>query len=100
VKEVLFQKDAKAELAEAVDFYEQRRAGLGLEFQDEVEAAVKLIRQHPHRFGIYQQSQFRKCVMQRFPYLVFYWEREDAIWIMAVAHAKRKPGYWLGRQVD
>jgi hypothetical protein len=39
----------------------------------------------------------RALVGPRFPYSVVYLEDEDEIWVLAVAHAKRRPGYWRGR---
>jgi tRNA (Thr-GGU) A37 N-methylase len=38
------------------------------------------------------------CVLSReFPYSVVYLEQLDCVWIVAVMHAKRKPGYWRER---
>jgi toxin ParE1/3/4 len=39
----------------------------------------------------------RRLALRRFPYLLVYKETEDALRIVAVAHGKRKPGYWASR---
>lgn len=40
---------------------------------------------------------FRKHVLRRFPFVVFLKATEEAVEIVAVAHEKRRPGYWLDR---
>jgi toxin ParE1/3/4 len=97
VKPVIFHKDAEDELRAAVDYYERQRGGLGLDLQSEVENAVRTIQQNPQLWPQYKATDYRKCNLQRFPFTIFYLELVDHIWIAAVAHQKRKPGYWRGR---
>lgn len=51
----------------------------------------------PHAWSRWQDTRYRRVVLDRFPYLLFYEERGDTIEFVAVAHASRKPGYWLSR---
>ena len=39
----------------------------------------------------------RRFVMQRFPFSVVYLDDPELVTIVAVAHSKRKPGYWKDR---
>lgn len=48
----------------------------------------------------YPDGERLQFVMRRFPYVIFYEEFHATISIYAIAHAKRKPGYWLGRLKD
>jgi toxin ParE1/3/4 len=97
VKSVLFHPDAAEELDDAMAYYESRRTGLGLSFQAEVEHVVKLIQQNPKSGTVYRNTAYRLCSIKRFPYAVYYLELDQHIWIAAVAHQKRKPGYWSPR---
>jgi toxin ParE1/3/4 len=97
VKPVVFHRAARAELDEAVGYYEEQCGGLGLDLQDKIEHAVAMIQRHPQTWPHHGRTKFRKYLLERFPYVVFYWDRPDAIWIMAVAHAKRRPNYWANR---
>ncbi len=45
----------------------------------------------------YKNTDYRKCVIQRFPYVMYYMDLDAVIWIAAIAHAKRRPGYWMSR---
>ncbi|MBM4024158.1 MAG: type II toxin-antitoxin system RelE/ParE family toxin [Planctomycetes bacterium] len=93
---VVILHEAEVELWEAVTFYENRCAGLGLDFEREIKAAVELIQQSPDRWPI-RKDGTRRCLLRRFPYLVVYVHHNDQVWVIAFAHCSRRPGYWSGR---
>jgi plasmid stabilization system protein ParE len=97
VKPALFHSEARAEVREAAAYYAGKRRGLGKEFRAEVEAAVERIRKNPKAFTPYGNEGLRKCVLDRFPYNIYFQELDDAIWVAAVAHQRRQPDYWAGR---
>jgi hypothetical protein len=33
-------------------------------------------------------------VLDRFPYVIFFAQERDHVLVVAIAHAKRRPGYW------
>jgi plasmid stabilization system protein ParE len=89
---------ARNELAEAVDWYESRSPGLGIEFVGAVDVALHAIGEQPERFPVWGANRrYRFLVLDRFPYLVFFHLREQGAEVVAIAHAKRRPGYWVGR---
>lgn len=100
MKPVIFHAGAELDLRAAAAYYERERKGLGRELREEVEAAVGRIRRSPRLFPRHDQFGTRKCLVRRFPYTIFFVELEDQIWIAAVAHQKREPGYWSGRRPD
>jgi toxin ParE1/3/4 len=90
---------AQAELDAAVDWYEARVEGLGLRFLLLVDQALREIQASPVTSPRWERdARFRKFVMQRFPYHVFYRELADRIDVIAIAHGAREPGYWLKRK--
>jgi len=98
VKPVIVHSQAKTELDHAISYYESRMTGLGLEFHAKVEQAFQKIQLNPQTWPRHSDPRFRKYVLERFPYLIFYMEQPAAIWIVAVAHAKRHPQYWRARR--
>lgn len=94
---VRFLDAAEKELWQERRYYNQRVAGLGDEFVAEVQAAVELIAERPEAFGIYGKSEVRVCPLQRFPFNLFYLPVGDDIYLVAVAHQRRRPGYWKSR---
>ena len=90
---------ASEELAAAARWYEERRGGLGLDFLDAVAAAVELIDEHPEiGTPVGDDPRTRRLLVTRFPFEVAYRLRADEIVIVAIAHLKRRPGYWRGRE--
>jgi plasmid stabilization system protein ParE len=89
---------AAEEFTEAVRWYEQRRRGLGAEFFDAVCAAIALIETRPE-IGTRDSSNAmtRRLLLPKFPYQVVYHLTSTEIVIVAIAHLKRRPGYWKRR---
>lgn len=90
--------EAETEIQEAMRWYEHRRPGLGEEFFGTVERAMQRAAEAPLRWRTWpDETRFRRVVAGRFPYLLFYGVRGDTIEVVAIAHAKREPGYWRER---
>jgi plasmid stabilization system protein ParE len=90
--------EAEEELAAAAEWYESKRAGLGVELVAIVDRAFDAIQEAPFSYAQWRADRpYRRVILTRFPYVVFFRIDGDTIEIMAVAHAKRRPGYWLDR---
>ena len=89
---------ASDEFTEAVRWYEVRRPGLGAEFFNAVASTVSLIEANPEiGTTISMDGLTRRVLVARFPYQVVYRLRPTEIVIAAIAHLKRRPGYWQHR---
>jgi plasmid stabilization system protein ParE len=88
--------EALEEIQEAITYYESERPSLGSEFAVELARTVDRIRARPDAWQPLGRSA-RRCRMQRFPFGVVYFVREDQIVIVAVMHLHRRPGYWRDR---
>lgn len=97
MKPIEFHPDAAEEARSAVDRYESIRPGLGADFQAELSAALGRIRGNPQLYAA-ESGSIRVCPLHRFPYSVFYEELDDRIWVAAVGHNRRRPGYWARRR--
>jgi plasmid stabilization system protein ParE len=94
-------EEAAVEMAEAASWYEQHRVGLGLEFLAAVDAAVARIAENPRigsRTPGVDDEDIRRVFIRRFPYHVVYIELPDRLQVLAVAHDRRRPAYWVGRR--
>lgn len=87
---------AAKEAEEAAAWYAESDPRVALRFAEELDAALSRIAEAPHRWPSYI-GEARRVRLTRFPFLVAYREEPDRILIVAVAHAKRKPGYWRER---
>ena len=94
--EVLFETAAFHELSEAADFYDLEQLGLGTAFLDAVQEALLSVADNPEAFPI-ELGETRKRVVGRFPYSILYWFDSTVVHVLAIAHHRRRPGYWGDR---
>lgn len=93
---LIYHPDAEAELIEAVRYYERRVTGLGAQFLDAADRAVRAIEEAPERWPI-TEADIRHYLMPRFPYAIYYRMQSDQLRILAFKHHSRHPDYWRYR---
>jgi hypothetical protein len=95
--------EAFQEAVSAALWYDEQRAGLGDEFYDEVLSAIEAVGRSPFRYPPYEafatDPPFRRAPVKRFPYHVIYQSSAEASapLVVAITHAKQRPGYWADR---
>jgi len=67
-----------------------------VQFSLELDEAVEWIVESPHRFAPIEDN-IRRALLQSYPYAVIYREADKEVLILAIAHGKRRPGYWRKR---
>lgn len=87
---------ARQEFDEAFIYFEQRKPGLGDEFRSAIKAQILKIKHHPDAWPLIRPG-IRKCLGRKFPYDVIYQKIDTGILILALAHKKRRPLYWVDR---
>jgi hypothetical protein len=97
VKPIDFYPAAAEEARKAADHYEGEQRGLGDDFRVELSAALTRIQENPQLYAVVARG-IRLCPLHRFSYSVFYEELEDRIWVAAIGHHSRRPGYWSRRR--
>ena len=97
MKPIEFHPEARIEFDEAMKYIESQRKGYGKRLREAVNAALSRIRRNPELYARYGESDARECIIERFHYAVYYVDLNDRIWIAAVAHGSRRPGYWRNR---
>ncbi|MGC1275578.1 MAG: type II toxin-antitoxin system RelE/ParE family toxin [Planctomycetaceae bacterium] len=95
---VHFHRLAARELRTAHAWYRERDVDTAARFLVGVRAAVERIEQDPDSLP-FERRHYRRIRVRRFPYrLIFERDRPDSILVIAVAHARRRPGYWSRRK--
>ena len=96
--------DALDEYRAAAQWYEARRPGLGDVFMDAVDAAIDSILDPSITWGIYHEREQVPQIYSRsitgFPFDILYLRIDDEVYVVAYAHERRRPGYWLQRLRD
>lgn len=91
-----FLKPAEAEVEEAVAYFDEQREGLGERFEEALSDAVAFVAERPLS-GKGISKLVRKFRVRTFSYNLIYAVDADEIVIIAVAHHRRRPGYWRNR---
>lgn len=98
---IRFAPEVWSELAEAALWYEAKKEGLGADLLAEIDVTLPLLVMRPRSFprlrDVDPALEIRRALLARFPYALVFLVRGDEVRVLAVAHAKRRPGYWLGR---
>lgn len=87
---------AEEEMTEASVFYEAATSGLGAGFLNEIQRAINILREHPE-LGQPIGRGLRRALLHRFPFSLIYAVKVGEILVVAIAHQRRRPGYWRGR---
>lgn len=96
IERVIYTGEAADDVAGSYDWYESREPGLGEDFLRCVEACVLTIQRHPHLYPV-AVDEFRRAVVRRFPYEIFYESTADAIIVYSVFHCSQDPQKWRTR---
>ena len=96
MKPASFHHEANEEFFEALRYYTAINPELGGRYYDEIHRLIAEAGETPGAFRVIRKPA-RRHFTRDFPYGIIYVERPDDIWILAVMHLHRKPGYWRQR---
>jgi plasmid stabilization system protein ParE len=97
VVEVTIHPDAEAEYEHALGWYLARSPQAAERFEAALDRAIEAIRANPTTFPLCDDIH-RFVLLKRYPYSLVYRLDGDSARVIAVAHSKRRPGYWSDRE--
>ena len=96
-----FHPEARAEFFAGVDWYDERETGVGAQFGVAVRGAIDAAVDSPESWAAWpgweREPMVRSKGVNGFPYRVVYFVAGELLVVVAVAHTKRRPGYWRDR---
>jgi toxin ParE1/3/4 len=96
MRALAFHPEALLEQQHSYDWYWERSESAADGFADEIKSALLRIRTNSSLYAPYHHLT-RRAILRNYPYSIIFREINDAIQIIAVAHAKRRPDYWVKR---
>ena len=98
-RRIEFHEFARDEYISAARWYEDRQPGLGGEFMEAIESLVERAAEDrlPGLAGGTPSQGVLKLLEPRFGYAIYFEPAKDAMYVWAIAHGRRRPGYWWGR---
>ena len=94
--ELTFHPVAEEELLAAEEWYAERSLTAARAFAQEAATVIEHVHVAAERWPVYIHGT-RRIVFPRFPFTVVYRVTSEQLQIIAVAHQKRRPGYWRDR---
>jgi hypothetical protein len=92
-----FHPAAEAEHLESVAYFESKKAGLGASYLAEFERVMGIVCETPHRYPVEMDPDVRRIRMKKFPFAILFRDASGTVQVLAVAHNRRRPQYWLSR---
>ena len=91
-----FHPQVSSEIKSSYNWYQKQAEGLGEDFLNELKSAYQAIVEFPKAWPPFKKG-FRRFILSKFPFSVIYKENENNVFVVAVMHNSRRPGYWLKR---
>lgn len=89
-------RDAERDIADAAEWYEKQKSGLGHEFLDELLRALRQVAERPDMYPVVHR-QTRRALIRRFPFGLYFRVEPECIVVIAVLHGSRDPQRWKQR---
>ncbi|CAN5504508.1 hypothetical protein BH11PLA2_BH11PLA2_03870 [soil metagenome] len=97
MKDYYFHPEAQIELYDAEFYYDQAKPGLGSRFESATQFHIDSVRQNPKMYAEEDGGE-RLTLITPYSYCIVYFDFPDRTWIAAIAHTRRRPGYWRHRK--
>jgi plasmid stabilization system protein ParE len=94
--ELILAPETEQDLDDAYSWYEEQRVGLGEEVLSCIDACIEAIRRTPKMYAVIYET-YRRGLVRRFPYAVFYEYAEDTVTVYCVFNTSRDPDKWMKR---
>lgn len=88
---------ALAEAEEAIGWYQRQNVQAALDLRHALDHAIASIVASPEMHGKIDEK-YRECIVQRFPYAIYFQASAIRITVFAISHTSREPDYWRGRR--
>lgn len=96
IEQIIFTPEAEQDVADAFAWYTKIESGLGEDFLHRIDSCLQTIQEHPEIYPV-AKPPFRRALIRRFPFEIFYEASSEAIVIFAVFHCSQNPQKWQKR---
>ena len=97
ISSLIIRPKAEEDIKEAYQWCEKKLYGLGKDFLRSAEKGINKIRNNPQLYPIVYRN-FRRILIRRFPFCIFFIETPDKLVVLAVIHGRRDPKRWKERE--
>jgi toxin ParE1/3/4 len=98
---VRLRAEAESEIEAAATWYGERSDDVAARFLTAIQESFDFLERFPNTGGriegVRVQSRARQVPVRTFPYQIIFMKLDDVIEVIAIAHKRQRPGYWLSR---
>ena len=87
---------AEEDYLHSLAWYRERNFSAAEKFDNAFWHAIHAVEDAPERWPVYF-SDFRRYTLHQFPFSLVYRVEPSRVFLLAVAHGRRRPGYWMDR---
>lgn len=91
VFKVVISRLAESEIEQTIDYYENKRIGLGKDFLVYFKGYLKILKTNPELFSIKKTPFYRELPLKKFPFVIIYEVFQNEVIIYSVFHTSRNP---------
>ena len=96
--EIIIHPSAVSDIDDIASWYFVKSPQAELQFQHKLDAAISKLSKNPLAFGpIKKYSTIRRCMVEKYPYKIFFRIEDNIVEILAIIHTSRSEGYILRR---
>jgi len=96
LRNLIILPDAEQDTSLAYIWYEEQELGLGEEFLRCVDACIHFIQRNAEIHQVVHEN-YRRAIVRRFPYVVFYEYSDTKVIVYAIFHCSQDPKKWRSR---
>lgn len=96
---LVFHPDTSVEIKSSYLWYQEQAKGLGDDFLYELESAYQAIASMPDTWPKFSDHS-QRFLLSKFPFSVIFHKENSVIFVLAIMHNSRKPGYWSERKIS
>lgn len=96
-KTLILTPQAERDFDDAHDWYERQNAGLGKEFARCVDVKLTSVLRSAQKHQIVYKKIVRRALVSRFPFSIYFVDREETVIVFAILHQHRNPNTWKSR---
>lgn len=94
---LIIRKEAEEDIKSAYEWYEERQINLGIAFVEEIESKLQEIEEQPDLY-MDIMGKVRRALCKKFPYSIYFMQKNIDIVVIAVLHQRRNPAVWQARK--
>lgn len=90
---VFLTAEARLDIKEASEWYEEKQKGLGRRFTATIREEIRFIAKNPKLIA-FRYKEIQTCVVSVFPYMIHFYINQSGVVVVGILHTSLSPNKW------